>query len=301
MVSNNLASIFVKINRILPLFQQPALVGVIPANITAFEDLYRFQIKYYETLERILKQITGQPLLPQLSATLVRILPVIQPYLAIQQQIVIDIEAAISGIEAYLIQNAGMIIPAIKVHKENLARIVKLHDLYKKLDEKFGNIITIATQIVNNPVDRQLPPVLPPPIVQPIHPVLNPKHPVILNYVNASKDQLFDIIVRKLPYAIVGHILDKSNTDWAFDNISAESTQDLFTNKLVSKLAAVGYPTTDVSKEINRRIIDNIIPFYKEICELSVKDIKRMSDAYINYIANECQYIKIFKLLLDRI
>lgn len=300
MVSNNLAGIFAEVNQILLRFQQPALAGVTPANITAFEDLYRFQTKYYEILERILKQITGKELLPQLALSLANILPmVLQPHVAVQQQIINDIEAAISGIEAYLIQNAGLIAPAIKVHKENLSRLTKLRDLYENLGEKLKNIIAITTQIINNPVARPPPPVLPP-IIQTIHPVLNPKHQVILNYVNASKDQLFDIIVRQLPRAIVGNILDKSNTDWALDRIPSESMQDLFSNKLVSKLSDVAYPTEEVSKEINKRIIGDIIPLYKETCELAVKDVKRMLDAYINYIANECQYIKIFKLLLDR-
>jgi hypothetical protein len=97
----------------------------------------------------------------------------------------------------------------------------------------------------------------------------------------------------------VGQIIDKTYTDWAFGNIPAESLQDLFSNKLVSELANIKYPTEEVSKGINKRIVDNIIPLYKEICEISVRDIKRMLDAYINYVANECQYIKVFKLLLN--
>ena len=120
----------------------------------------------------------------------------------------------------------------------------------------------------------------------------------IVKYTISKKNELSEIIIKKLPIAVVGYLLDKSDTSRMFDAKQADSLNDIFSNKLMMEMRKITYVSREVGENINNRIMIEIIPFYKELSENAVACLKNLLDGYIDYLANECQYMRTYAFMI---
>ena len=294
-IGNGLNNIWLKINSLYLDMQNGELQWISVGNISSMEEMMRFENKYFDTIERILEFNIKNPQLVRLDKSMKTITNAIGQLHAQYVKLVPLLKKIVLTLEKYLIENSHLTTPIVKTRKELLPRLNKIIEIYGVIDSRMmTTLLSALNNFIANPIPPQTPPIPP---REPRH--QQPNQQLILNYVDPIKDDLFDIIIQQLPLAIVGQIIDNTNVNFAFDNAPSESMKDLFTTRLMSKLKEVDYKMDDVAIEINKRISSEVIPIYQELCDISVRELKSMLDGYLDYIANEIQYLNVFGIIID--